>query len=162
MLNEVLQSAFNEQINREIHSSYLYRAMASDMTAQNYPGMTSWMKKQAEEEMEHAEKLITFVEDRGNPVIFDTIDKPEADASSPIAAFESALGHEKKITGHIDDLYRLALVEEDFASQNILQWFIDEQVEEEASVGLVVEKLKRAGSDGMGLLLIDSELNERV
>lgn len=161
MLSQKLHSAFNEQINREIHSAYLYRAIASVMTAQSFPGMTSWMKKQAEEEIKHAEKLISFVEDRGNPVIFGAIDKPEVDAPSPVTAFEAALAHEKKITGHIDDLYRLALAEEDYASQVLLQWFINEQVEEEASVGLVVEKLKRAGDDGMGLLLIDSELNER-
>lgn len=161
MLSDALQVAFNEQINREIHSAYIYRAMASEMSAQNFPGMTNWMKMQADEEMEHAEKFITFVEDRGNPVIWGAIDKPEADASSPIKAFQAALGHEKKITGHINDLYKMALEEADYASQSLLQWFIDEQVEEEASVGLVVGRLERAGDDGMGLLLIDAELGTR-
>lgn len=161
MLSESLLSAFNDQINRELHSAYLYRAMASAMETMNYPGMAEWMKSQAAEENEHAEKFIKFIEDRGNAVKFQAIDAPKASVTTPLAAFQAALEHEQSITGHINDLYAQANKENDFAAQTLLDWFVTEQVEEEASVGLAVEKLKRAGNDGAALLMLDSEFGQR-
>lgn len=161
MISETMLQAINEQINRELFSAYLYRAAGSSLASDNYPGMADWMSSQASEENEHAEKFIQFVEDRGGRVVFEAIKKPKGDFSSPVAAFEGALEHEQFITDHINKLYALAVKEKDYAAQVLLGWFVDEQVEEEASVGLVVEKLRRAGNDSAALLMLDSELGKR-
>ncbi|MEX0763012.1 MAG: ferritin [Dehalococcoidia bacterium] len=161
MISEVLRSAIDQQINRELYSSYLYMAAASHLASENFPGMASWMQTQADEEMVHARKFIKFVEDRDATVSFDAIDKPHADFTTPLSAFESALEHERLITRHINDLYTLALEQSDYACQGLLQWFINEQVEEEAMVTEVVEKLRRAGDNGAALLMLDRQLSAR-
>ncbi|MBH65543.1 MAG: ferritin [Chloroflexi bacterium] len=131
------------------------------MASDNYPGISSWMMAQSSEETEHAEKLIKFVEDRGGRVSFLAIDAPEADLKSPLEAFKSAYKHEQFIAGEINKLFAQAVKEKGYAAEVLLEWFVEEQVEEEASVGLLVEKFKRVGDNPAELLMLDSEVGSR-
>lgn len=162
MMNARIQEAFNKQINAELYSSYLYLAMSAYFASVNLPGFAQWMKCQAQEEVVHAMKFYDFIIERGGTVALSAIDGPATSWESPLNAFEEAYAHEQKVTGLINGLVDLAIEEKDHASNNFLQWFVAEQVEEEDSADGVVQSLKLAGTQGGGLFMIDRELGKRV
>jgi ferritin len=160
-MKERVEKAFNHQINEELFSSYVYLAMAAHFEAMNLEGFASWMKHQAQEEVEHAMRLFTHITRRGGRVVLKAIGEPPVDFGSPLEAFQKALAHEQHITGTINSLYEIAMEEKDYPAQLELQWFIDEQVEEEENAGGVVELLKMAGDNKGALLMLDRELGKR-
>ena len=160
-MNQKIEKAFNEQINEELFSSYVYLAMAAHFENLNLEGFANWMKHQAQEEVEHAMRFFTHINRRGGKVTLKAIAEPPANFGTPLEAFEKALAHEQHITGAINGLYELALEEKDYPAQLELQWFIDEQVEEEENTGNVVELLKLAGENKGALLMLDRELAKR-
>jgi ferritin len=161
MFNKKVQDAMNDQIQRELESAYIYLSMAAYFDGLNLPGFAHWMKVQFQEEQAHAFKFYDFVYDRGGQVKLQPIGQPPVEFQSPLDAFEKALAHEEKITGHINDLYALSIEEKDFASQPLLQWFVEEQVEEEKNAGDIVDTLQRIGDNYHALLMIDRELGQR-
>jgi ferritin len=162
MLGKAVQEAMNEQIKNELYSAYQYLAMAAYCESANLPGFAHWMRTQAREETEHAMKFYDFILDRSGRVVLQAIDQPVADFSSPLEVFEQALEHEQKVTAMINDLYGLAVTENDYASQTFLQWFVTEQVEEEKNAGDVVETLNMVGDKSEALFLLDRELAGRA
>ena len=160
-MNERIEKAFNEQINEELFSSYVYLAMSAHFEAMNLEGFANWMKHQAQEEVEHAMRLFTHLSRRGGRVVLKAIGEPPLDFGTPLETFQKALAHEQHITGTINTLYELALAERDYPAQLELQWFIDEQVEEEENTGRVVELLKLAGDNKGALLMLDRDLGKR-
>jgi len=162
MLKKEIEGAFNDQINAETYSAYLYLAMAAYFDSLNLPGFSNWMKVQAQEELVHAMKFFGFVAERGGRVQLKPIEGPPASWESPLAAFEAAYKHELHITDRINKLVDLALKTSDHAANNLLQWFVAEQVEEEASADAVVQQLRLVKGEGQGLFMIDRELGQRV
>jgi ferritin len=162
MLSDRMQQALNDQINAELFSSYLYLSMAAYFQECNLNGFAQWMKVQALEELTHAMKVYAFVNDRGGAVALQPLGGPPTRWGSPLAVFEETLGHERKVTGLINNLVDLAQAERDHASSAFLQWFVTEQVEEEASANEVLQKLKLMGDAQGGLFMIDQELGQRV
>lgn len=160
-MNQKIEDAFNEQINEELFSAYVYLAMAAHFENENLEGFANWMRHQAQEEVEHAMRFFTHINRRGGRVTLTAIAEPPSDFGTPRETFEKALAHEQHITGTINDLYELALAEKDYPAQLELQWFIDEQVEEEENAGNVVELLKMAGDNKGALLMLDRELAKR-
>ncbi len=164
MLSEKMEKALNKQINAELYSAYLYLSMASYFESVDLEGCANWMKAQTQEEMIHAMKIYDFVIERGGRVLLDAIEAPKQEWDSALAVFEHAYEHEKYVTSLINDLMNLAIEEKDHATQIFLQWFVSEQVEEEASASGVVQKLKLAGGPdgkGGGLFMVDRELGQR-
>ena len=161
MLNKKIESAINDQIQRELASAYIYLSMAAYFDANTLPGFANWMRMQFHEEQAHALKFFDFVYDRGGTVKLQPIEGPPIEFESPIEVFEITLGHEQKVTGHIHDLYTLAVEERDYPSQNLLQWFIDEQVEEEKNAGDILDMLKMVKGNSHALLMLDRELSAR-
>jgi ferritin len=161
-LNDRVESAFNDQINEEFFSSYIYLAMSAHFEQLNFPGFANWMRQQAQEEVTHAMRLFTHLTRRGGRVVLKAIGEPPVDYGSPLEAFQAALAHEEHITGTIHALYEVALAEKDYPAQLELQWFIDEQVEEEENAGGIVEALKMAGDNQSALLMLDRELAGRT
>lgn len=162
MLSPKMEKAYNDQINAEIYSSYLYMSMATWFEDQQMAGFAHWMKVQAQEEMTHALKLYSHVCERGGRVRLAAIDGPPTDWDSPLNVVEEVLKHEQKVTGLINGLVDLAQSEKDHASFNFLQWFVGEQVEEEASVQEVIGKLKMVEQTSGGLFMLDKEMAARV
>ena len=162
MIKEKMQNALNEQTNAELYSSYLYLSMSAYFQSVDLSGFANWMRVQAQEELMHAMKLYDYVNERGGRVILSKIEGPPTEWDSPTAAFEHVYKHEQKVTGLINGLVNLAIEEKDHATNNFLQWFVTEQVEEEASANEVLQKLKLVGEEGSGLLMLDSELAQRV
>ena len=161
MLSDKMQMTLNKQLNAEAYSGYLYLSMKAWFESKGLKGMSHWMGHQAREEFFHTQKFYTFIIERGGKVNLTAIDAPAVDWASPLAVFENALAHEKKVTGLINDLVNLAKSESDHASDIFLQWFVTEQVEEESAADEIVQKLKLAGDSGPGLFMIDSELGQR-
>ncbi len=161
MISQKLQDAINEQIKAELYSAYIYLSMSAYYETQNLPGFAHWMRLQYEEELLHALKFFDHLNERGGRVTLMAIDAPPAEFDSPLAAFRAAYEHECKITAKIHALYKLALQEHDYAAQSLLQWFIDEQVEEEKNTLDVVEQLEMIGDHKMGLFMVDRELGQR-
>lgn len=161
MIKESVEKALNDQVNAEIYSAYLYLSMSSYLASINLPGFSGWMKAQAQEEMVHAMKIYNFIEERGGRVRLAEIAAPPSDWDDPLAVFAATLDHERKVTGLINNLVDVALAEKDHATNIFLQWFVTEQVEEEASVDAVLQKLKLIGSKGQALFMIDRELGAR-
>ena len=161
MLKDPIEDALNEQINAELFSEYLYLSMAAYFADEGLPGFASWMRAQADEEHEHAMRIYDYVLERDGRVMLDAIDAPQTTWSDPVTAFEDAYEHEVEISGLIDDLVALARQENDNATENMLQWFVAEQVEEEATAQDILDQLRLVGDDGPGLLLIDRELAQR-
>jgi ferritin len=161
MLSEQMQDALNGQANAELYSAYLYLSMSAYFQSVNLPGFARWMEVQAQEEVEHGMKLIGHVHERMGRVILAPIEGPPTEWESPLAAFEAAFAHEQKVTGLINDLVALARDEGDNAAEAFLQWFVTEQVEEEASADEIVQKLKLAGDAPGPLLMLDSVLGRR-
>lgn len=162
MLSEKMRDALNEQLNWELYSAYLYVSMAAYFDSINLPGFANWMRIQAQEEVVHAYKFYTYVNERGDKVILRSIEGPSTQWDSPLAVFEAAYQHEQKVTGRINDLVNLAVSENDHASNIFLQWFVTEQVEEESSADEVVQKLKLVGDAKAGLYMLDREMGQRV
>jgi len=162
MLNKKLEDAINSQINAELYSSYLYLSMCAWFESKNLKGFANWLRVQTQEELVHAMRFYDYVTSKGGIVRLGAIDGPPTEWASPLAAFEDAYNHEVKVTSLINELVNLAAAEKDHASTAMLQWFVTEQVEEEANTSDVVLKLKLIGSDGAGLFMIDRELALRV
>jgi len=162
MIGKKLLEALNEQMKNEFYSAYLYMAMAGFFQSEDLPGFANWMRVQALEEMSHGEKFFNFICDRGGRTNLLAIDTPRNDYSAPLQAIEHGLSHERFVTDRIGKLMDLAREEKDHAAQIMLQWFVTEQVEEEANFSLLIRKLQRVEGDGRGLLLIDQELAQRV
>jgi len=161
MIAKKMQDALNEQINAELYSSYLYLAMAADFEAKNLKGFAHWMEVQANEEAGHAKKFYDFVLDRGGRVALKAIAAPPAEWKSPLAAFEEVYAHEQKVTALIHKLVELAAEERDHAASVMLQWFVSEQVEEEANACEILEKLRLIKDHSQGLLMLDGHLAQR-
>lgn len=161
MPSKKMLNALNEQIKHELDSAYIYLAMVAYFESNNLPGMAHWMRLQGQEEMVHAMKIFDFIHDRGARVELHALGKPAAALKSPLDVFQKALKHEQKISGLIHQLYELATKEKDYPTQVMLQWFIEEQVEEEKSAEEAVEKLKLAQDNDTALLFIDQQMGQR-
>ena len=162
MLKEKIQKALNQQVNAELYSSYLYLAMAAYFETINLKGFANWMRVQTQEELVHAMKFYDFIIERGGKAVLSSIEGPPTEWASPLAVFEQAYEHEQKVTGLINKLVDLSMAEQDHATNNFLQWFVAEQVEEEASADEVVQKIKLMGDASGGLFMLDRELAQRV
>ncbi len=161
MMSEKLNKAMNEQINAEMYSAYLYLSMASWLEDENFPGMASWMKAQAQEEMEHAMKFYEFINDRRHKVNLLPIEGPKTSWNSPQEAFEDSFEHEKYVTSRIHALMEIAREEKDYAAEAFLQWFVTEQVEEEAAVDAILSRMQAMGDSKHGMFMLDHELGKR-
>lgn len=160
MIAKNMQDAINKQINMEIYSSYLYMSMAANFEAMNLNGFAQWMKEQAREEVSHAMRFWKYLTEREGIVALEAIQKPKGSWNSAVESFEDAYSHETKVTSMIHDMARLADKENDFATSSMLKWFIDEQVEEEASTDKIVKKLRMV-KDSAVLFMLDHELGKR-
>lgn len=161
MIKDEIQEAVNNQINRELYSAYLYLSMAAYFESINLRGFAHWMRVQAKEEVGHAMKLYDHLVERGGRVTLQPIEAPPKKWKSPLNAFEDVYEHERKITQMINNLVNLAKAEGDHATEVFLQWFVNEQVEEEASALEILEKLKLIGESGHAIFMIDRELAKR-
>jgi ferritin len=161
MISKKLADALNKQINEEIFSAYLYLSMSAYFLSLTLDGFAAWMKAQAQEEMSHAMKLFTFQNELGGRISLLAVKEPEKNWKSPLAAFTAASRHEQYITGCINGLYRLAGSEKNNPAQIMLQWFIKEQVEEEANAAKIVFKLNQIKDSVSGLWILDKELGGR-
>lgn len=161
VMSEKLAAAYNDQITLEFASSHAYLQLAAYFAQQSLTGFEAWMRAQADEERAHALKFFDFVLDRGNEVRLGTIGAPATAPLSALAAFETALTHEQKVTASIRDLLTLAESENDASSYPLLQWFLNEQVEEEASVGEIVDQLRFADGNPAAVLMLDREYATR-
>ena len=161
MLSKAIEQKLNEQLNREIYSAYLYLAMAAYCDAQNLAGFAHWMRKQSEEEWGHAMKFYSFINDREGRVVLEGVPKPPEDYESPVKVFEAVLEHEQKISRAIHELYELAQKENDYATQGFLNWFVEEQVEEEKSAREILQALRMVGEKGQALFMVDRHLAQR-
>ena len=162
MINKKVEKAINKQINAEMWSGYLYLSMSSYFQSISLPGFANWMWIQAREEMSHAMRLYQHIIERGGRVKFEAIDKVQIEWKSPEHVFEETYKHEQKVTKMIENLVDIAEKEKDRAAYNMLQWFIDEQVEEEDSADELLQKLKLIGKNGNGIFMIDKELAQRT
>ena len=162
MMKENVQKAFNEQINAELFSAYLYMSMGGYFNSIGMPGAANWMRVQALEEMTHAEKLANHLQERNARVILTAIDAPQIDWKGAKDAFDEVLVHEQKVTALINDLMDISISEKDHAAAMFLQWFVSEQVEEEASAQAVIDQIALAGDGKGGMLMVDKELGQRV
>jgi len=161
MISSNVTEALNQQLNEEFYSSYIYLSMAAFFESKNLVGMANWMKIQTQEEYAHAIKFYDFINSTGQKVVLKEIKAPQVDWDTPQAVFETTLEHEKYITDCINKLARLADDENDYATKNFLNWFIDEQVEEVATVDDILQRFKLIGDDKPGLFWLDKELAER-
>ena len=156
-----MQDAINNQIREELASAYIYLSMSAYLESLSLPGFAHWMRVQRQEELEHALKFFDHVNERGGRVVLQGIDTPPLEFSGPLEVFEKALDHERYITNRIHELYGMATQEKDYASLGLLQWFVDEQVEEEASATQIVETLRRIGDKGHAVVMLDAQLGKR-
>jgi len=162
MISERMQAAINEQINKELYSEYLYVSMAAYFDSLGLKGFANWMRVQVKEERTHALMMYTYVNEVGGRIILQPIDGPPTDFESPLDVYAKTLEHEKFVTSRINGLVNLALQESDHASNAFLQWFVTEQVEEEASAKEMADQLRIVGDNGHGLLMLDREAGTRV
>ena len=161
MISRKIEKAINEQINRELYSSYLYLSMSAYAEHAGLKGFANWFRVQYEEEVKHALKFFDYVNEQGGRVELAAIDEPPAEFKSPPALFDQSLKHEQYITKSIGELVDLAIKEGDHATNEFLQWYVKEQVEEEANALELVTKLKMIGPSGSGLLYLDGKLAKR-
>lgn len=161
-MSPTLAARFNRQITLELAASIAYLQMAAYMEAQSLTGMASWMRIQSAEEKHHADLFLQFVLDRGNEVAIGDITAPRSNFTTPNEVFESALDQEREVTKAIKELYDAAQAENDVSALPLLQTFLTEQVEEEATVGEIIDRLALAGTDGTAILQIDRELGTRT
>jgi ferritin len=157
-----MQDALNGQITKEFYASQLYLAMSAHFEMLNLNGFAHWMRVQSDEEREHALKLFDFILERGGSVELGAIEQPPSEFGAPVEIFQQSLADERRVTGWINELYSRASSENDYASQVFLQWFVDEQVEEEANATEMIDRLTMAGDNKAALLMLDNELKERT
>ncbi len=161
MLPKQIAEALNKQINAEFASAYLYLSMSAYLNEVSLVGFANWMRAQYEEEVFHAMKMYDYVLERGGTIKLDAVAAPQQSWKDIIEVFEAVLHHEQEITHSINRLVSLAIAEQDHATVNFLQWFVDEQVEEEASVSELLAQLKLVGGQGSGLFMLDREAAQR-
>ncbi len=157
-----MEKAFNEQINEELYSAYLYLSMVAYFESINLQGFANWMRVQTQEEIVHAMKFYDYINQRSARVVLKALAEPQIEWKSPMDAFEAAYKHEIHITGKINDLVNLAIEEKDHAANMFLQWFVNEQVEEEKNPSDIIQKLKLIKDSSEGLYMLDKELATRV
>jgi ferritin len=162
MLKPKIESAINEQINAEIYSAYLYYAMAAYFEEQSLTGFSHWLRVQALEELTHVQKFFGYVFERGGHVQFKEVEAPTGGWDTPLAVFQNVYEHEVEVTAKVNALLDLAIAESDHATSNFLQWFVSEQVEEEATADQVVQRLKLVEKTEGGLFLLDQEMDKRT
>jgi len=162
MLSDKMQEALNTQLNKEMYSAYLYMAMSAYSSYTGLKGFANWFMVQYQEEMLHAMKIYSYINDQGGQVKLAAIEQPATEFESPLDMFEKTLAHEKFITKSINELVDLAIVEKDHATNIFLQWYVTEQIEEEGNDNEIIARLKLVGEDGNGLLMVDKELAARV
>ena len=161
MLSKLLQDAINEQINFELSSAYLYLSMSAHFEGENLGGFAHWMNVQYGEETGHAMKFFKYVYERGGKVTLKAIPQPATKFKTPVDIFRQVLEHEQKVTSLINKLYELSLKEKDYATQNFLQWFIKEQVEEEKNATDIINMLEMVGDSSVSLIMADHQLGAR-
>jgi ferritin len=161
-MNEKVLKALNDQVNMEFYSAYLYNAMAGYMQSVNLPGFCRWLEVQAMEEVYHAFKIYRFIIDRRSRTMLLPLEGPANEWASPLAAFEAAFAHEQKVTASINNIVDLATKEKELSTVAFLQWYVTEQVEEEANVDAVVQNLKMAAGAGQAMMMLDRELAARA
>lgn len=162
MFSQRVFELMNKQIKYELDSAYLYLSMAAYFESESLPGCARWMRLQASEEQEHAMKFFDFIFERGEAVTLLGIDQPPAKFDSVREVFKQTLEHEKKVTSLIETIYAAALEDKDYASQIFLNWYIDEQVEEEKNATDILESLRIGGESGPALLMLDRQLGKRA
>ncbi len=162
MLTPKMADALNEQINKEMYSAYLYMAMSAASESRGLKGFANWFMVQYEEEMSHAMKIYHYLLGQGADVMLKSIAEPPSDFKSPLDMFEKTLAHEQMVTKSINDLMDVAISEKDHATQIFLQWYVTEQIEEEANDHEIIDKLNLVGDSAQGLFMIDAELSKRV
>jgi len=162
MISKKMEKALNGQLNAELYSAYLYLSMAAYFESAALAGFANWMRVQVQEERFHAMKFYDYIIERGGRVILRPIEAPPSDWDSPLAVFEATLTHEQKVTGLINDLVDVARGEKGNASEIFLQWFVNEQVEEEDNVGKVLGQLKLIKDSPQALFMMDKEMGQRV
>lgn len=160
-LSTTLEKAFNNQITMEFEASLVYRQLAIEMDLIDLPGIAAWLRHQADEEIVHANRFIDHLSDRDNKAVIGAIPASKVKVDDVLGCFEAALKHEQKVSASIRDLYRACETEGDLDSRPLLNWFLNEQIEEEATVTTIVGRVKLIGNDGPGLLRLDSELGAR-
>ena len=161
MISDAMQKAINEQINKELYSSYLYLSMAAYFESRNLPGFATWMYVQADEERGHGMKLFEHLVDRGGRVTLAPIAGPQAEWKTSLEVFKQTQSHEAAVTASINALYEMALTEKDYPAQVLLQWFITEQVEEEKNAAEIVQQLELIDARGTAVLMLDHQLGKR-
>lgn len=162
MLSKTIEDAINAQVNAELWSAYLYLSMAHNFEADGKPGIANWFKVQFKEEQAHAEIFMNYINQRGGRVWLKAIDGVETQWATPLDAFKATLEHERKVTALINNLYAMAESEHDYATREMLNWFVSEQVEEEESAQQLIDKFTLIGNDGMGIYMLDQELAART
>ena len=160
-MDEKLQTLLNEQVINEHGAALIYTQLAYEMDNLSFPGMRDWFFKQAEEEREHAQKFAEHLLDRGYRVELGDIQVGSVKAATPLDAFEASLAHEQKVSEQIREIARTADAAGDLDSRGLINWFLEEQVEEESSVSEIIDQLKLVGNDGSGLLRVDGSLAQR-
>ena len=160
-MDEKLQTLLNEQVNNEHGAALIYTQLAYEMDNLSFPGMRDWFFKQAEEEREHAQKFAEHLLDRGYRVELEDIQVGSVKAATPLDAFEASLAHEQKVSEQIREIARTADAAGDLDSRGLINWFLEEQVEEESTVSEIIDQLKLVGNDGSGLLRVDGSLAQR-
>jgi ferritin len=161
-MNAKVRSLINDQIAHEFHAAYVYLAIAAHFEDQNYEGFARWMRMQSKEETEHAMRLFDYLVERGERVELKEIPQPKQDYGTPLEGFRAALAHERKVTGQINAIYEAAAEAKDYPTQVMLQWFIQEQVEEENITGTAVDRLEMAGDNKAALLFLDGKFGARA
>jgi ferritin len=161
MIKEKILTILNKQINEELYSSYLYLSMSNFFSSLNLDGLAKWMRMQSQEEYEHGMKIYDYIQQRDGKVVLAKIETPKAIWKSPLEVFQETLKHEQHITSCIHNIINLAIQEKDHATTNFFQWFVGEQVEEEANATNILEKMKMVGDNKSGLFMLDRELGKR-
>jgi ferritin len=162
MLNKKVEEAMNKQINAELWSAYLYLSMSAYFESQNLSGFANWMKVQWQEEISHAMKFFDYINERGGRVNLMPIAEVKTEWKDAVEIFEETLAHEQKVTSMINSLVDLVIIEKDHATNSMLQWYVKEQVEEEANADNILQQLKMVHDNQQGLLMLDRELQSRV
>lgn len=161
MIKEKILKILNKQINEELYSSYLYLSMSTYFSSLNYDGFAKWMRLQSKEEYEHGMKIYDYILQRDGKVVLSKIETPKALWKSPLEVFQETLKHEQHISDCINNIVDLATQEKDHATSQFFQWFVAEQVEEEANASNILEKMKMVGDNKSGLFMLDRELGHR-
>ena len=162
MISKKIEEALNAQINAEFWSAYLYLSMSANFAVKGNPGFANWFNIQFKEEQDHAQIFIKYLLSRGGKVALSPIEAVKTEWESPLDAYKDTLEHEKKVTSMINNLYALASAENDYATQSMLKWFIDEQVEEEETAQGLIDSLTMIKDNGFGIYMLDKELSART